>query len=48
MSAIGMRHLVFAPVTNETPGTSITYGSGVAVDHAVRGDQQYAESRIRL
>lgn len=38
MSAIGMRHLVFAPVTSETPGTSITYGSGVAVDHAVRGD----------
>lgn len=38
MSAIGMRHLVFAPITTETPGTSITYGAGAAVDHAVRGD----------
>ena len=37
MSAIGMRHLVFAPITAHTEGEAITYGEGAAVEHAVRG-----------
>ena len=37
MSAIGMRHLVFAPITTHTSGSAITYGTGASVDHAVRG-----------
>lgn len=37
MSAIGMRHLVFAPITSHTSGAAITYGTGASIDHAVRG-----------
>ena len=38
MSAVGMRHLVFAPITTHTDGSAITYGTGLAIEHAVRGD----------
>lgn len=41
MSAIGMRHIVVAPVTTDTPGAAIVYGTGAAEDHAVRADVNF-------
>lgn len=38
MAKIGMRHVVFAPITAETPGSAVTYGTGLVVGRAVSGE----------
>lgn len=38
MAYIGMRSPVFAPITDETPGSAITYGSGMVIGTAVGAD----------
>ena len=37
MARVGMRHLVFAPITQENAGAAPTYGTGVVLGRAVRG-----------
>lgn len=44
MARIGMKYLVFAPISAETEAsgvTSLTYGAGVKADHARRGAITY-------
>lgn len=38
MAAIGMRHLVAAPITTETKGSAPVYGTGFVMGRAVSGD----------
>lgn len=38
MARIGMRHLVWAPITTETAGAAIVYGTGVKLGRAVSGN----------
>ena len=40
MAAVGMNHLVVAPISAEASNT-ITYGTGVIVEHVVTGDVTY-------
>lgn len=44
MAKVGMRHLVYATVSAETPGTSITYTGGADLAPAVRGSLNYDRS----
>ena len=41
MAKVGMRHLVYAKVATETPGTSITYSAGADLAPAIRGSVTY-------
>lgn len=44
MAKIGMRHLVYAVVATETPGTGITYSGGADLAPAVSGNLTYDRS----
>ena len=44
MAKIGMRHLVYAVVATETPGTGITYTGGADLAPAVSGNLTYDRS----
>ena len=44
MAKVGMRHLVYAKVATETPGTSITYSGGADLAPAVSGSLNYDRS----
>lgn len=35
MAFIGLRHPVFAPISAETAGSAITYGTGMVIGHAI-------------
>ena len=37
MAKIGMKHVVFAPITAETAGSALTYGNGTVIGHAMKG-----------
>lgn len=41
MARVGMRHLVCAPITTETTGSAIAYGTGMLMGRAVRGNLQW-------
>ena len=41
MAKVGMRHLVYAPITAESSGSAITYGAGAIMGKAVRGAVTY-------
>lgn len=44
MARVGMRHLVFAPIATETPGSAITYGTGVVMGRVVRGTVNWSRN----
>ena len=44
MAKVGMRHLVYALVATETPGTGITYQGGADLAPAVSGSLNYERS----
>ena len=41
MAYIGLRHPVVAPITAETPGTGITYGTGRVLGKAIAANVTY-------
>lgn len=45
---VGMQHPVFAPVSAYTPGTSITYGTGLVVAEAVSASLSWERSDGRF
>lgn len=38
MATVGLRYAVFAPITKETRGQALVYGTGVVVGRAIRAD----------
>lgn len=41
MAMVGLRHAVFAPITKETEGQEVTYGTGVIVGRMMQADVTY-------
>lgn len=41
MAMVGLQHAVFAPITKETEGTALVYGTGVVVGRMMQADVTY-------
>lgn len=41
MAAVGMKYLVFAPITTETAQSALVYGTGALAEHAISGEITY-------
>lgn len=41
MARIGMKHLVWAPISAETPGSDVTYGTGLLLGRAISADVSF-------